>query len=147
MPAQVASGGPAVQYMGMKDLPYTEDSLVLRTDFSDEAAWDRVCDEIEAPVDSDGEVFRAYASFVSDPDFDGLGISALTALGQRTDRRFLFVVDRVTLTVQREARRSGGDARCIAKPAKHGQAARGNRVAALPRILPILMRQCAHCVC
>jgi len=79
----------------MKDLPDTEDSLVLRTDFSDEAAWARICGEIEAPV---GE-FQAYVSFVSDPDFDGLSLSALTSLGQRGPHRvFMFVVDHVCLT-------------------------------------------------
>lgn len=79
----------------MKDLPDSENALVVRTDFSDEAAWTRLRDEIEAPV---GE-FRAYVSFVSDADFDGLSISALTALGQRDpDRSFMFVVDRTSLT-------------------------------------------------
>ncbi len=79
----------------MKDFPATEDSLVLRTDFSDEAAWARIRGEIEAPV---GE-FQAYVSFVSDPDFDGLSISALTSLAQRAaNRSFMFVVDHVCLT-------------------------------------------------
>jgi len=79
----------------MKDFPDTEDALVLRTDFSDEIGWARICGEIEAPV---GE-FHAYVSFVSDPDFDGLSISALTSLGQRGPYRgFMFVVDRVSLT-------------------------------------------------
>ena len=79
----------------MKDLPDTEDSLVLRTDFSDEAAWARICSEIEAPV----EEFQAYVSFVSDPDFDGLSTSALTSLGRRgPNRSFMFVVDHVSLT-------------------------------------------------
>lgn len=77
----------------MKDLPNSTDALVVRTDFSDEAAWARICSEIEAPV---GE-FRAYVSFVSDPDFDGLSIGALTSLGQRgAYRSFLFVVDRAS---------------------------------------------------
>lgn len=79
----------------MKDFPYSEDALVVRTDFSDEAAWARICREIEAPV---GE-FRAYVSFVSDPDFDGISISELISLGRRGPfRSFMFVVDRVSLT-------------------------------------------------
>jgi len=78
----------------MKDLPDSANTLVVRTDFSDEAAWARICDEIEAPV---GE-FRAYVWFVSDPDFDGLSISELTSLGQRAHRSFMFVVDRISLT-------------------------------------------------
>ncbi|GAC1319084.1 MAG: hypothetical protein NVSMB22_01700 [Chloroflexota bacterium] len=79
----------------MKDLPDSENSLVVRTDFSDQVAWARICSEIEAPV---GE-FRAYVSFVDDPAFDGLGISDLSALGRRGPfRGFIFVVDRVALT-------------------------------------------------
>ena len=79
----------------MKDLPDSDDALVIRTDFSDETAWARVCSEIEAPV---GE-FRAYVSFVSDPDFAELSSSALTSLAQRGPyRSFIFVVDQVSLT-------------------------------------------------
>ena len=79
---------------GMKDLPDSENALVVRTDFSDKAAWARICREIEAPV---GE-FRAYVSFVSDPEFAGLDAATLTSLGQRNpDWACLFVVDGVTL--------------------------------------------------
>jgi hypothetical protein len=79
----------------MKDLPDSNDTLVVRTDFSDEDAWAHVCAEIEAPV---GE-FRAYVSFVSDPAFAGLSIEALTSLAQRGPYRgFIFIVDQVSLT-------------------------------------------------
>jgi hypothetical protein len=82
----------------MKDLPnseHPEDAIVVRTDFSDEAAWARLRNEIETLF---GE-FRDYVSFVSDPDFDGLDISTLTSLGQRNPYwSCLFVVDRVSLT-------------------------------------------------
>src|SRR5436853_1815288 len=79
----------------MKDLPDSNDTLVIRTDFSDEAAWTRICSEIEAPVGQ----FRAYVSFVSDLDFAGLSISALTCLAQRSPYRglIMFIVDRVSL--------------------------------------------------
>jgi hypothetical protein len=78
----------------MKDLPDSDHALVVRTDFSDEAAWVRVCSQIAAPV---GE-FRAYVAFVSDPAFAGLNSSALTSLAQRGPyRSFLFVVDSVAL--------------------------------------------------
>lgn len=79
----------------MKDLPQTENALVLRTDFSDESAWDRVCREIEAPAAE----FRAYVSFVSDPAFEGISSGELTSLGRHGPyRSFMFVVDRVSLT-------------------------------------------------
>jgi hypothetical protein len=79
----------------MTDLPDTEDSLVLRTDFSDEAAWSRIREGIEAPVDE----FRGYVLFVSDPAFEGLSVSQLTRLGQRGPyRSYMFIVDRLALT-------------------------------------------------
>jgi hypothetical protein len=77
----------------MNALPETEHALVLRTDFSDEAAWARIRGKIEAPVGA----FRAYVSFVSDPDLAGLDIVELTSLGQSGPyRSFMFVVDGVT---------------------------------------------------
>lgn len=79
----------------MKDLPDSIHALVVRTDYSDEAAWASICSEIENPVDE----YPANVSFVSDPDYDGLSISALTTLGRRGPYRgFMFVVDRTALT-------------------------------------------------
>ncbi len=84
-------GGYVVYCVGMKDLPDSTDTLVVRTDFSDEATWTLVRSEIEDSV--------AYVLFVSDPDFDGLSISALTSLGQRDPTRgYMFIVDRISLT-------------------------------------------------
>jgi|SRR5947209_3878416 len=75
----------------MKELPNSDHALLVRTDFSDESAWTRICAEIEAPV---GE-FRAYVTFVSDRESEGLAIDELTELGKRGPyRTFLFVIDR-----------------------------------------------------
>lgn len=79
----------------MRALPETRNSLVLRTDFSDDAAWERLCREIEAPV---GE-FRAYVSYLSDPEYEGLATDELTDLARRGPyRSFLFVVDEESLS-------------------------------------------------
>ena len=78
----------------MKKLPNSEDSLVLRTDFSDDSAWASICAAIRQPV---GES-RAYVDFVSDPAYDGLTAERLAALAPEDhDRTFAFVVDRVAL--------------------------------------------------
>jgi hypothetical protein len=50
-------------------LPRTEDTPVLRTDFSDRKAWDAVRVAVEAPKEHD---FRAYVTFVDDPVYRGL---------------------------------------------------------------------------
>ncbi|HTQ44940.1 MAG TPA: hypothetical protein VMI75_19405 [Polyangiaceae bacterium] len=51
----------------MKPIPRTEETLLLRTDFGDEAAWVDLVSAVEATV---GE-FRAYVRPLSDPAFDG----------------------------------------------------------------------------
>jgi len=74
----------------VKKIPATENSLVLRTDFSDESAWKSLCAAIEEPVGD----FRAYVDFVSDREFDGLeGEQLLSALSENSDRSFAFIVD------------------------------------------------------
>ena len=64
-----------------------ENSLAIRTDFSDAAAWDQVRAMIEQPV---GE-FRAYVDFVSDPEFDGLTPERLlSSLPEASQKPFAF---------------------------------------------------------
>jgi hypothetical protein len=50
-------------------LPRTEDTPVLRTDFSDPKAWDAVRVVVEAPKEHG---FQAYVTFVDDPAYRGL---------------------------------------------------------------------------
>lgn len=81
---------------GAMRLPDTGDSLVIRTDYSDDAAWDAVRAAMRAPTEVDG--FRANVAFVSDPTFDGL--DAAQVVGRwPPDRRdsFFFVVDATAL--------------------------------------------------
>jgi len=78
----------------VKELPESVDSLVIRTDFSDDAAWQRICREVDA---GDGEFF-AYVAYVNDREYEGIGIEDLTALGRRGPwRGFLFAVDHETV--------------------------------------------------
>jgi hypothetical protein len=79
----------------MRTLPDTPNALVLRTDFSDGAVWDAVSAASTAPS-ADG--FRAYLSFVSDRAFAGLTPEEAAALLRASYRRFLFLVDKVTIT-------------------------------------------------
>lgn len=79
----------------MKAIPQTEDSLVLRTDFSSEQAWDALCFELRKPV---GE-FQAYVTFISDPENDGATIDDIVAaLQEDAEHSFLFVVDAETFS-------------------------------------------------
>lgn len=76
-------------------LPATPAALVLRTDFSDDAAWDAVC---AASAAESLEGFMADLSFVSDPAFAGMTVEQVAALTTASYRTFLFIVDHVTVT-------------------------------------------------
>src|SRR5690242_20512251 len=76
----------------MKPIPETQDSLVLRTDFSDEAAWQALCKVIETPTPLEG--FMAGVVFVSDRDFEGISVETVMArLPENWQHSFLFIVD------------------------------------------------------
>jgi hypothetical protein len=79
----------------MKPVPETDNTLLLRTDFSDDAAWERLCAAIQAPV---GE-FRASVTPASERSFDGASVDeVLERLADETNHSFLFLADRVALT-------------------------------------------------
>lgn len=52
----------------MKKIPKTKNPLVLRTDFSNQAAWETICAIIREPVDN----FLAYVEFVNDVEYTGI---------------------------------------------------------------------------
>jgi Domain of unknown function (DUF6924) len=68
---------------------------MLRTDFSDDSAWESICAAVRKPV---GE-FRAYIDPLSDREYEGLTVEQLTSLEPKgSDHKFLFIVDRIALT-------------------------------------------------
>ena len=71
-----------------------EDSLLIRTDYQDDAAWEALWAAVQKPV---GE-FRAYVAAVSDRAYDGADIDAVTRLASETNRSFVFVADRIALS-------------------------------------------------
>jgi len=79
-------------------LPRTERTILLRTDFSDDAAWVALCEAIQAPQTRFGDEFRAYVSPVSDRAFDGASVSLLVELAGAAEKSFLLVADRIALT-------------------------------------------------
>jgi len=76
----------------LKRLPESENALVLRTDFSDDAAWERLCAAVREPR---GE-FQAYVEFVSDRQYEGL--TPEHVLSQDSHPTFIFLADRVALS-------------------------------------------------
>jgi hypothetical protein len=77
-------------------LSKTVHSLVLRTDFSDDASWYALRAAINEP-NEDG--FEAWVDYISDPAYDGLTVAQLVALASKgDDHTFVFIADRTTLT-------------------------------------------------
>jgi hypothetical protein len=62
----------------MKQLPQTENPLVLRADFSNQAAWDVICAEIQKPVGIFR--FRANVEFLEDVEYTGITKDQLLGL-------------------------------------------------------------------
>lgn len=76
-------------------LPASENTLVIRTDFSDDAAWDRLCRAIRTPSPDFG--FLANVEFVNDRRHDGATVETLVAQAPESQVLF-FVADRVALS-------------------------------------------------
>jgi hypothetical protein len=85
--------------MARRLLPTTRESLVLRTDFSDDASWRSICAAIQAPVGD----FRARVECVSDRAFDGIGPSNVQALlPEGWSHSFLFLADHIALSSEEQ---------------------------------------------
>ena len=82
----------------MKSLPRTKNTIVLRTDFSDESAWDAVRATIMRRRPAG--YFQDNVEFVADPAFAGVAaeqVPALVPKGDDVDLTFLFLVVAATL--------------------------------------------------
>ncbi len=91
----LAAQADCAKELSLNQIPNTNDALVLRTDFSDEAAWETICAAIQEPV---GE-FRAYVDFVSDSKNDGITAEQILSLIlDASDHSFIFIVDQVALS-------------------------------------------------
>jgi hypothetical protein len=76
-------------------IPNTENAVVLRTDFSDQAAWDKICLRIRKPVGLLG--FRANIEFLDDSAYAGISVEQLLAqLPGDYNHSFIILADAVT---------------------------------------------------
>ena len=77
-------------------IPNTENALVLRTDFSDEATWVKICKRIRKPVGLLG--FRANIEFLDDPAYAGISLEQLLAqLPQDYNHSFIILADQIAI--------------------------------------------------
>ncbi len=81
----------------MAGLPITDDSLLVRTVFADQAAWQRM---VEAALADSEDGFRAYLTVVDDDTFEGAPWERLrtAALAARRHAAVLFVGDEEAMT-------------------------------------------------
>jgi uncharacterized protein YbcV (DUF1398 family) len=82
----------------MKQIPNTENALVLRTDFSNQAAWEEICRTIQKPVGIFR--FRANVNFLDDAEYADLTKDQLLALiPKENNHTFIIVVDRIAISL------------------------------------------------
>lgn len=82
----------------MKQIPETENALILRTDFSNQAVWERICAIIRKPVGIFR--FRANVEFVDDVEYAGIAKSQLVELLPKDySHSFITVVDQTAISL------------------------------------------------
>lgn len=81
----------------MKQIPETEYALVLRTDFSDQRAWERICAMIGEPV---GDFhFLACVEFLDDMQYADITKEQLLELiAKNYSHSFIIVIDQVAIS-------------------------------------------------
>jgi hypothetical protein len=80
---------------GKKQIPPTENAFALRTDFSDDAAWNTLCKTIE---NNDDEL-APPVDLIDDPDFAGVTAKQLRShLPEDSSHTFAAIIDQTTLT-------------------------------------------------
>ena len=81
----------------MKQLPNTNNPLVIRTDSERRDAWNKICKLIREPQFDNGHEFYAYVEFLDDRELHNLSLDKLLLrLPENYRHSFLFVVDPVT---------------------------------------------------
>ncbi|HKY53959.1 MAG TPA: hypothetical protein VJM08_06610 [Anaerolineales bacterium] len=81
----------------MKQIPETEDPLVIRTDFSNQAVWEKIRAQIQKPVGIFR--FRANVEFLDDLQYGGLTKEqVLEILPKDYSHTFIFIVDRTAIS-------------------------------------------------
>ena len=78
----------------MPDLPETDDTPLVRTDFSDEGAWRELLEAIRMPSD---EGFLANLSVLDDPAFAGADMRVLCASEAAANHAILLLADAETM--------------------------------------------------
>ena len=79
----------------MSDLPKSGDTPLIRTDFSDEAAW---ADLLRIATTPSEDEFLANLHVINEKGFDGVSAEQIGNSARDSDHAVLFVADRTTMT-------------------------------------------------
>jgi hypothetical protein len=83
----------------LNQIPNTKNALVLRTYFSDEAAWGAICAAIQEPYCSPFGEFRAYMDFLSELEYDGATVEQILSLiPDDYYHSFISIADQIALS-------------------------------------------------
>lgn len=86
----------------MKPLPESEHALLLRNDYTDDAAWESVAAAACAPSDElrayTGYDVRADVELIDNKEYEGVSPEQLVSLNSKGFHTFIFVVDRIAQT-------------------------------------------------
>jgi hypothetical protein len=78
-------------------LPSCDGSLLIRTDFSSDTAWQKICEAVQQPQTEDD--FSAHVECISDKACDRLEAAAIrNLLPADSQHAFVFLVDAVAIT-------------------------------------------------
>jgi hypothetical protein len=79
----------------MNTIPITDNPLIIRTDFSDQAAWDELTDEVQEPPDP----FVFNMEFLDDRENNGATVEKImAALPEDYPHSFLVIVDKTAIS-------------------------------------------------
>ena len=81
----------------MKQIPKTENALILRTDFSNQTLWQEICEIVRKPV---GDLhFLAYVEFLDDQEYANVTKAQLLELiPSDYNHSFLIVADETAIS-------------------------------------------------
>jgi|SRR5689334_15144783 hypothetical protein len=80
--------------MSVPALPESDLALIIRTDYSDDEAWNAIRAVIATPVDG----FEAYVAYAEHPGYAGLTSAQVVGLFSEAERSYAMVVDSRTIS-------------------------------------------------
>ena len=78
----------------MKPFPKSDNALVVRTDYSDQGAWDEIREINLTPVDG----FVAYVDFIDDGQYADISKEQVMELYRENGQSYAMIADRLTVS-------------------------------------------------